>query len=189
MCRLLGGQRLLICTKASSLSSASTSSTSNNTSGAQLVIVKDHINFSGLGGLSALAGENDPRFGPRYFPLVEAYSPDWREATSSLATSLGFAVREGVSAEVGAPHEVTPTELVMLARMGATVMGKGSVAEVVTGLHAGMELQVLAFVENPSPPPARAGWATGWAKSEEREITRLLTALCGGKRGLSREES
>ena len=78
MCRLLGGQRLLICTKASSLSSASTSSTSNNTSGAQLVIVKvvslllvdfffialelqDHINFSGLGGLSALAGENDPR--------------------------------------------------------------------------------------------------------------------------------
>ena len=30
-------------------------------------------------------------------------------------------------------------------------------AEVVTGLHAGMELQVLAFVENPSPPPARFG--------------------------------
>jgi len=94
VCRLLGGQRLLICTKASSLSSASTSSTSNNTStgaGVQLVIIKDHLNFSGLGGLSALAGENDPRFGPRYFPLVEAYSPDWREATSSLATSLGFA--------------------------------------------------------------------------------------------------
>ena len=81
VCRLLGGQRLLICTKASSLSSASTSSTSNNTSGAQLVIVKvvslllvdfffialelqDHINFSGLGGLSALAGENDPRAPP-----------------------------------------------------------------------------------------------------------------------------
>ena len=73
------------------------------------------------------------RFGPRYFPLVEAYSPPWREATASLATSLGLHVRwwqppnisrEGVSAEVGAPHEVTPTELVMLARMGATVMGK-----------------------------------------------------------------
>ena len=72
-----------------------------------------------------------------------------------------------MSAEVGAPHEVTPTELVMLARMGATVMGKvwtraaskrgrskkleqsagkGSVAEVLTGVHAGMDLQVLAFV-------------------------------------------
>ena len=81
VCRLLGCQRLLICTKTSSLSSASTSSTSNNTStgaGVQLVIVKvlallvvdfffielelqDHLNFSGLGGLSALAGENDPR--------------------------------------------------------------------------------------------------------------------------------
>ena len=62
-----------------------------------------------------------------------------------------------MSAEVGAPHEVTPTELVMLARMGATVMGKvwtraaskrgrskkleqsarkGSVAEVLTGVHS-----------------------------------------------------
>ena len=37
---------------------------------------------------------------------------------------ISFRSREGVSAEVGAPHEVTPTELVMLARMGATVMGK-----------------------------------------------------------------
>ena len=121
MCRLLGGQRLLICTTASSLSSTNDTSTG---AGTQLVIIKvlssplahyfltelefqDHLNFSGLGGLSALAGENDPRsrqfaishplcqirFGPRYFPLVEAYSPNWRESTLSLATSLGFAVR------------------------------------------------------------------------------------------------
>merc|ERR1719430_1127625 len=178
MCRLLGGQRLLICTTASSLSSTNDTSTGVGT---QLVIIKDHLNFSGLGGLSALAGENDPRFGPRYFPLAEAYSPNWRESTLSLATSLGFAVREGVSAEVGAPHEVTPTELVMLARMGASVMGKGSVAEVVTGLHAGIELQVLAFVENSST--AR----DGWPESEERKISRLLAALCG-KRCLARTE-
>ena len=32
--------------------------------------------------------------------------------------------REGVSAEVGAPHEVPVMEMVMLASMGATVMGK-----------------------------------------------------------------
>merc|ERR1712192_238497 len=170
MCRLLGSKRLLIVTKASSLSSigntvgTTTSSLSNTNqssgAGAQLVIIKDHLNFSGLGGRSALAGQNDPRFGPRYFPLVDAYSPAWREATACLATSLGLQVREGVSAEVGAPHEVTPTELVMLARMGATVMGKvqtrsackrwrgkkleqsagkGSVAEVLTGVHAGMD--------------------------------------------------
>ena len=77
-----------------------------------------------------------------------------------------------MSAEVGAPHEVTPTELVMLARMGATVMGKvwtraaskrgrskkleqsagkGSVAEVLTGVHAGMDLQVLAFGDQDGP--------------------------------------
>ena len=43
---------------------------------------------------------------------------------SQVATPPNNQDREGVSAEVGAPHEVTPTELVMLAKMGATVMGK-----------------------------------------------------------------
>jgi len=138
--------------------------------------LQDHLNFSGLGGRSALAGQNDPRFGPRYFPLVEAYSPPWREATASLASSLGFQVREGVSAEVGAPHEVSPTELVMLARMGATVMGKGSVAEVLTGVHAGMDLQVLAFGDQDGPREV-------WAASEERKISHLLTAICGRAEG------
>merc|ERR1712181_149349 len=97
--------------------------------------------------------------------MGDAYSPAWREATACLATSLGLQVREGVSAEVGAPHEVTPMELVMLARMGATVMGKGSVAEVLTGVHAGMDLQVLALVPR--------------EESEERKISHLLTAICG----------
>merc|ERR1712181_22954 len=195
MCRLLGSKRLLICTKASSLSCtantlATTTSSLSNTNhssgaGAQLVIIKDHLNFSGLGGRSALAGQNDPRFGPRYFPLVDAYSPAWREATACLATSLGLQVRwwqppnnqdrEGVSAEVGAPHEVTPMELVMLARMGATVMGKGSVAEVLTGVHAGMDLQVLALVHGPRE------------ESEERKISHLLSAICG-KAGLGKAE-
>ena len=37
---------------------------------------------------------------------------------------MNFDTREGVSAEVGAPHEVTSIEKNMLAKMGATVMGK-----------------------------------------------------------------
>ena len=86
-----------------------------------------------------------------------------------MSFGLNFDTREGVSAEVGAPHEVTSIEKNMLARMGATVMGKtdkfeltsweltgkGSVAEVLTAVHAGLEVQVLAFVSsrwgNPTP--------------------------------------
>ena len=50
-----------------------------------------------------------------------------------------------MSAEVGAPHEVTPIELVMLARMGATVMGKGSLVLFFMGLF-GNFLRTKTFV-------------------------------------------
>jgi len=170
MCRLLGCRRLLVCTNAVCLSSSSAAVMNSplENCDTELVIIKDHLNFSGLGGLSALAGQNDPRFGPRYFPLVEAYNPAWRESTKALANGLGFPVREGVSAEVGAPHEVTSIEKNMLAKMGATVMGKGSVAEVLTGVHAGLEVQVLAFV---SSRPREV--------EEGKKISRLLAAVCG----------
>jgi len=99
-----------------------------------------------------------------------------------LANGLGFPVREGVSAEVGAPHEVTSIEKNVLAKMGATVMGKtdkfeptswehtgkGSVAEVLTGVHAGLEVQVLAFVGS-RPREVEEG----------EKISRLLAAVCG----------
>merc|ERR1712212_144271 len=74
ICRLLGSQRLLICTKGSSITTTTSSPSSNNTptvAGTQLVIIKDHLNFSGLGGRSALAGQNDPG-------LDLATSPSWR---------------------------------------------------------------------------------------------------------------
>ena len=62
-------------------------------------------------------------------PIGERPHHLWRPAWVSRSGGdnpniTSFDIREGVSAEVGAPHEVTPTELVMLARMGATVMGK-----------------------------------------------------------------
>jgi len=63
MCRLLGCRRLLVCTKAVCLSSSSAAVMNSRLENCdtELVIIKDHLNFSGLGGLSALAGQNDPR--------------------------------------------------------------------------------------------------------------------------------
>ena len=107
--------------------------------------MQDHLNFSGLGGRSALAGQNDPRSHQDISQMLDQVwtsllPPGGRiqsrleRGHSVFGNQLGLASqvatppnnqdREGVSAEVGAPHEVTPTELVMLAKMGATVMGK-----------------------------------------------------------------
>ena len=66
-------------------------------------MLKDHINFAGLAGRSPLAGENDDRFGPRYFPIVDAYSPQLRSLAMSVTRELGEAVHQGYMPWSGAP--------------------------------------------------------------------------------------
>ena len=43
-----------------------------------LMVLEDHIGFPGLSGLNPLSGPNDDRFGPRFIPLDDAYSPELR---------------------------------------------------------------------------------------------------------------
>ena len=87
------------------------------------VLLKDHINFAGLAGRSPLAGENDDRFGPRYFPIVHAYSPQLRSLAMSVTRELGEAVHQGVYAAVGGPNFESVAEVKMLRLMGADLVG------------------------------------------------------------------
>ena len=87
------------------------------------MLLKDHINFAGLAGRSPLAGENDDRFGPRYFPIVHAYSPQLRSLAMSVSRELGEAVHEGVYAVVGGPNFESVAEVKMLRLMGADLVG------------------------------------------------------------------
>ena len=88
------------------------------------VLLKDHINFAGLAGRSPLAGENDDRFGPRYFPIVHAYSPQLRSLAITVGQELGEAVHEGVYAVVGGPNFESVAEVRMLRLLGADIVGR-----------------------------------------------------------------
>lgn len=167
---LLGAARLILCSRAAALSTA--------LHPGQLALVKDHINFGGLSGRSALAGTNDPRFGPRYFPLVEAYSPSWRAATQALGSTLGLSIGECVSAEVGAPQEVTPAEGRALRELGAGILGHSTVAEVLTGVHAGLEVQAIALITGSrvADSEEECGSDAG-PRCGEGRLLQLLTAI------------
>jgi len=112
------------------------------------VLIKDHLNFAGLGAKNPLAGTNDPRFGPRYFPIVNAYSRNWREKAEKVGKEMGECVHQGVYAVVGGPNFESVAEVKMLRMMGADVVGMSTVAEVLTAVHAGMEVLALSLVTN-----------------------------------------
>jgi len=112
------------------------------------VFIKDHINFAGLGAQNPLAGPNDPRFGPRYFPIVNAYSKEWRENAVNITTEMGESGHQGVYAVVGGPQFESVAEVRMLRSMGADIVGMSTVAEVLTAVHAGLEVLALSLVTN-----------------------------------------
>ena len=52
------------------------------------MLVKDHINMFGLGGLSPLQGPNDEYFGPRFFDVNQLYSDTWRQLAREAAKEV-----------------------------------------------------------------------------------------------------
>ncbi len=58
-----------------------------------LVLLSDHINFTGH---NPIAGENDERFGPRFFDMTEAYSLRLRKLVAKAAEREGISLAEGV---------------------------------------------------------------------------------------------
>ena len=64
------------------------------------------------------------RFGPRYFPIVNAYSRNWREKAEKVGKEMGECVHQGVYAVVGGPNFESVAEVKMLRMMGADVVGK-----------------------------------------------------------------
>ena len=53
-----------------------------------LMVLEDHIGFPGLSGLNPLSGPNDDRFGPRFIPLDDAYSPELRRLAKRVCLPI-----------------------------------------------------------------------------------------------------
>ena len=58
-----------------------------------LMIVTDHINFSGV---NPLIGANDESVGPRFPDLTNAYDPDLRALLLQAAQQAGVPVKQGI---------------------------------------------------------------------------------------------
>ena len=110
-----------------------------------LVRITDHLNLSAS---NPLTGPNDPRLGPRFPDLGDAYHPGLGELLEAAAARTGVALKRGVYACLAGPSYETPAEIRMLRLLGADLVGMSTVPEVIAARHMGVPACAVAMVSN-----------------------------------------
>jgi purine-nucleoside phosphorylase len=109
-----------------------------------LVLISDHINFTGL---TPLRGAE--LFGGTRFPdMTDAYSKEWRKKARSIAKKLRIPIKEGVYIGVNGPSFETAAEIKMFAKWGAHICGMSTVWETIALRQMGAEVLGLSCVTN-----------------------------------------
>ena len=110
-----------------------------------LMLIKDHINFSGQ---NPLVGANDENVGPRFPDMSNAYDRDMRRQAKELAAELGINLPEGVYLMVLGPNFETAAEIRAFRTLGADAVGMSTVPEVIAAVHAGIKVLAVSAVTN-----------------------------------------
>jgi len=111
----------------------------------QLVLIADHINFHPM---NPLVGINDDAFGPRFFPMDDAYDKKLRHSLQQTAEKLNISLPEGIYFSVLGPSFETPAEIRAFRILGADVIGMSTVPEVIVARHCGLKVAVISVVTN-----------------------------------------
>lgn len=111
----------------------------------RLVVISDHINLQGQ---NPLVGHEDPRFGPRFIDMTEAYSKNYRRVALDAGRKLGVELGEGVYAGLLGPSYETPAEIRYLRAIGADLVGMSTVAEVIAARQLGIKVLAISCVTN-----------------------------------------
>ncbi len=107
-----------------------------------LMILSDHINFSGLNPLIGEASDS------RFVNMTEAYDPDIRMQIEAAAKETGIDIKSGVYAWYSGPSFETPAEIRMLKMLGSDVVGMSTVPEVILGRFFGLRCAAVSVVTN-----------------------------------------
>lgn len=110
-----------------------------------LMIIKDHINFSGT---SPLIGKNLDDFGPRFLDMSAAYNPNLIKIAKDTAKDLGIDIKEGVYTMFSGPTYETPAEVRMARVLGADAVGMSTVPEVIVARHSDIEVLGISCLTN-----------------------------------------
>ncbi|MDB2407109.1 purine-nucleoside phosphorylase [Jannaschia sp.] len=107
-----------------------------------LMLLSDHINFSGL---NPLIGEPTDR---RFVPMGDAYDPALRAALRGAAKTKDVDLHDGVYAWYSGPSFETPAEIRAIRTLGADAVGMSTVPEIILARFLGLRAAAISTITN-----------------------------------------
>lgn len=107
-----------------------------------LMLIGDHINYSGLNPLIGEPGEG------RFVNMTDAYDPEMRRGLAAAAAAEDVALAEGVYAWYSGPSFETPAEIRALKILGADAVGMSTVPEVILARFLGLRVAAISTITN-----------------------------------------
>ena len=111
----------------------------------ELMVIGDMFSMTAQ---NPLIGPNLDAFGPRFPDMSCAFDKELRALAHECANEQGFALREGVYAQMTGPTYETPAEIRMLRALGADAVGMSTVPEVIVARHGGMRVLGISCITN-----------------------------------------
>ncbi len=138
--RLLGVETLILTNAAGGLNKSFRSG--------DLMLIVDHINMVGMGGVNPLRGPNDPELGPRFLDMSKAYDRGLRQMALQIAQTEGIPMHRGVYVGLAGPTFESPAEIRFLRQMGGDAVGMSTTSETVVARHGGMRVLGISGISN-----------------------------------------
>jgi purine-nucleoside phosphorylase len=110
-----------------------------------VIVLTDHLNMMGT---SPLRGWRYPDGMPAFINTQEVYDRSIADLAIERADSIGIRAARGVYAAMSGPAYETPTEVAMLQRLGATVVGMSMVPEALPARALGMRVLGICSLTN-----------------------------------------
>lgn len=107
-----------------------------------LMLLNDHINFSGL---NPLIGEKTDA---RFVPMTTAHDAQLRAALRASAAAVDVALPEGVYAWYSGPSFETPAEIKAIKILGGDAVGMSTVPEVILARFLGLRVAAISTITN-----------------------------------------
>jgi purine-nucleoside phosphorylase len=118
---------------------------------AELMLISDHINLTGQ---NPLAGPNWDAWGPRFPDMTEPYNRHLQALALDGALHLNLRLHRGVYVGVSGPNMETAAETRFLRSTGADAVGMSTIMEVITAVHAGLQVLGVSAISNLNLPDA-----------------------------------
>lgn len=143
-----------------------------------LMIITDHINFTGV---NPLIGPNDDTLGPRFPDMSEPYDSDLIELAERTAFEQGMRCHRGVYIGVTGPNFETRAEYRFFHGIGADAVGMSTVLEVIVARHSGLRVLGLSCITDLCIPdtlkPVDSDKVIAVARKAEPRITQLVQEI------------